>query len=378
MFMLIGLAVIAALVFSGFYQWARRHGQLTDETTGEREQRKRRIPLLTEAVAYIGAILVLAGGVAAIGQRWAHFTTWGQVALLAGAAAFFFLVGILVRGVREPAIQRLVSVTWFLSVAGVAAAAGLATHDLIYTPGDPNADAVTILSVGLAAAVYSAALWLARRRAVQAAALFAGLVITICGIIATVAGTQPAHWAPLAYALALWVFGLAWAALGWRRYIEPMWATVPLGATLALIAPMVATGPYGWMYATGIVTAATAMAISVPLRNTVFLGLGAVAMFGYVTSVAVTYFHQSLGVPAALSITGVLIIGLAVITARLMRATRPPKPAEAAPRQPGPPVHPPGSTEPPGTTEPPQATRPPEATEPPAGTPARRDLPKAS
>ena len=51
-------------------------------------------------------------------------------------------------------------------------------------------------------------------------------------------------------------------------------------------------------------------------------------MFGYVTSVVVRYFHQSLGVPGALAITGVLILGLAAVTARLMRAARPPKPEE--------------------------------------------------
>ena len=51
-------------------------------------------------------------------------------------------------------------------------------------------------------------------------------------------------------------------------------------------------------------------------------------MFGYVTSVVVQYFHRSLGVPAALAITGLLILGLAVVSARLMRATHPPKPSE--------------------------------------------------
>ena len=46
---------------------------------------------------------------------------------------------------------------------------------------------------------------------------------------------------------------------------------------------------------------------------------GRTGMFGYVTSVVVRYFHQSLGVPGALAITGVLILGSAAVTARLMR-----------------------------------------------------------
>jgi hypothetical protein len=58
------------------------------------------------------------------------------------------------------------------------------------------------------------------------------------------------------------------------------------------------------------------------------LALGTLATFGYVTSVTVQYFHRSLGVPAALAIAGVLILGLAVISTRLMRAARPPKPSK--------------------------------------------------
>jgi hypothetical protein len=319
--------VILALIFGGFYYWARRQGLLATEQAAE-EQSDRRISLLTEAVAYVGAILLLAGGIAAISQRWNSLGDWGQVGVLAGAAVFFLLVGILLRRVREPAIQRLVGVVWFLSAACVGGAGGSAADDMSATTG-----AVTVLAVGVAVTVYSAALWLIRRRALQNAALFAGLVITICGIIATFAsGPGQAH--VLGYALALWGFGLAWAWLGWRRYVEPIWVTMPCGAILALYAPSLTVGAQGWVYAIGIATAAAAMAASVPLRNTPLLALGTLAMFGYVTSAVLQYFHRSLGVPAALAITGALVLGLAVVSARLMRAARPPKPEEPRAEEP--------------------------------------------
>jgi hypothetical protein len=243
-------------------------------------------------------------------------------AAVAGAAAFFLLAGILVRRVREPAIQRLVGVVWFLSAACVGAGAGAAAHDVSGTSG-----AATVLAAGVAVTVYAAALWLVRRRALQNAALFAGLVITICGIIATVARPS-GQLHLLGYALALWGLGLAWAWLGWRQYVEPVWVTMPCGAILALYAPSLTVGSQGWVYAIGIATAAAAMAASVPLRNAPLLALGTLAMFGYVASVTVQYFHRSLGVPAALAIAGVLILGLAVVSARLMRAARPPKPGK--------------------------------------------------
>ena len=271
---------------------------------------------------------------------------------------FFLLAGIIGRRVREPAIQRLAGVAWFLSVAGVAGTVGLAAHEVY---GNNNA-AVTAIAVGLAATVYAAALWLVRPGALQNLALFAGLVVTIlgmAGIIVTVAGgASSARW--LAFALALWVFGLAWAGLGWRRYVGPMWVTIPCGVILALIAPSLAAGDHGWVYAIGIATAAAAMAASVPLRNVPLLALGALAMFGYVTSVAVRYLHESLGVPSALAITGVLIIGLAVVSARLVRAAHPPKLRQ------------------PDAEKPAHAALPPEPTEPGADKPSHRDLPKAS
>jgi len=303
-------------------------------------------------------ILFLAGGAAALGQWWNDIPSWGHVGVSAGVAVFFLLAGIIGRRVREPAIQRLVGVVWFLSVAGVAGAVGLAAHEVY---GNDNA-AVTAMAVGLAVTVYSAALWLVRRGAPQNLALFAGLVVTIFGIagsIVTVAGgARPARW--LAFALALWVFGLAWAGLGWQRYVEPLWVTIPCGVILALIAPSLAAGDNGWVYAIGIATAAAAMAASVPLRNTPLLALGALAMFSYVTSVAARYLHGSLGVPSALAITGVLIIGLAVVSARLMRAAHPPKPKQ------------------PDAEKPAHAALPPKPAEPGAEEPSHRDLPKAS
>jgi hypothetical protein len=346
---LIAFVVIVALIFAGFYYWARRQGLLATRQVSERNQDTPRISLLTEAVAYLGAILILAGGIAAISQRWNGIGAWGHVGIFAGAAALFLLAGIIVRQIQEPAVQRLVDVVWFLSVAGVAGAIGFAAHEAY-----GNTAAITVLAVGAGVTGYSAVLWLVRRRALQNFALFTGLVITVCGIILTVGRSAP----PLAFALALWGFGLGWAWLGWRRYIEPLWVTVPSGAILALVAPSLAAGTSGWVYAIGITTAAAAMAVSVPLRNTPLLALGALAMFGYVTSTVVRYFHQSLGIPGALAITGLLILGLAIVVTRLMHAAHPPGKGSA--EEPSRVTHPPGPQEP-GTEK-----------------LSHRDLPKAS
>ena len=268
---------------------------------------------------------------------------------------FFLLVGIIVRRVREPAIQRLAGVVWFLSVARVAWAVGLTTHEVY---GNNNAGHGPSRGAGchlvLGGPVAGPPARAAELRPVRGPGRHH---LGIVGIIVTVAGgAGSARW--LAFALALWVFGLAWAWLGWRRYVEPMWVTIPCGVILALIAPSFAVGDHGWMYAIGIATAVAVMAASVPLRNTPLLALGTLAMFGYVTSAAVRYFRESLGVPAALAITGVLIISLAVVSARLMRATHPPKPKQ------------------PGAEKPTHVTLPPKPTQPGTEKPSHQDLPR--
>ena len=181
--------VLAAVGFGGFYCWAQQQGLLTTGQAAEGEPGTRRISLLTEAAAYAGVILLLVGGVTAISQRWNDITRGGQAGVFAAAAVFFFLVGIIVRQVREPAIQRLAGVAWFLSVVGVAGAVWLAMYHV-----HGNTDAVTAVAVGAGVTLYAAALWLIRPSALQNLALFAGLVITILGItdiITAPGGTGP-------------------------------------------------------------------------------------------------------------------------------------------------------------------------------------------
>src|ERR1035438_7835061 len=141
------IIVFAAMGFGGFYRWAQQQGLLTAGQGAVGEPGPRRISLLTEAAAYTGVILVLVGGVTAVSQRWDDITGWRQAGVFAAAAVFFLLAGLIVRQVREPAIQRLAGVAWLLSVigVGVAAALGVATYQVNW-----NKDAVTVLAVGAA------------------------------------------------------------------------------------------------------------------------------------------------------------------------------------------------------------------------------------
>jgi hypothetical protein len=107
-----------------------------------------------------------------------------------------------------------------------------------------------------------------------------------------------------------------------QEHIEPKLATLTCGAVLALIAPSFAVGEHGWLYAIGIATAVAAMAASVTLPNAPLLALSTLAACGYVTSAIVHYLHEPLGIPAAVAITGLLIVALAIASARLIHGEK--------------------------------------------------------
>jgi hypothetical protein len=318
------VAVIGFLCY-GFYAWAHKQGLAGGEARQSEEGRAGHVSLLTEAVSYVGVILVLAGGIAAIARRWGDISDWGHVGLFAGAALLFLLVGAVLFEARDPALQRVVDVVWFVSVAGVAGAAGFAVHDVYDKSGQ-----LTALLVGICMAAYSAVLWLLRKHALQNIAVFISLVVTICGTITSIThGSAP--W--LAIMLALWAFGLTWVVVGWRRWVEPMWATVPLGILLSLVAPAFGLAEHGWVYTIAIATAVAVMAASVPLRNTPMLAMGTIALFGYVTSMVIRYFADSLGAPTALALTGALILALAAVGTRLLRVMKQPKAEKGEPEK---------------------------------------------
>lgn len=319
MFSLILLVTFMALVLGGFYYWAQRQRHATVDGTVPADG-KRPVSLVTEAMAYAGAVLLLAGGGTAVGQKWAELSDWGHVGVFAIAAGFFVLLGAMLLRVREAAVQRLISVVWLLSAIAVAVAVGIAAYAVYGVSGE-----LTTLSIGLVAAAYSTVLWRVHCGALQNFAVFGSLIVALCGTIAGILGdTAP----PLAFSLTLWAFGIGWAALGWLRLAEPTSTAIALGTLLALTAPIVALDDHGWLYAVAITTSAVVMALSVPTRTMMLLVLGTGAAFAYVTAFVLRYFGDELGMPATLAITGGLILVLAVVSARLRRSAQPvPDPA---------------------------------------------------
>lgn len=302
--LILAIVAIAALVCGRFYNWARRESV-------SRAPAMRRVVLVAEALGYVGAMAFLAGSIAVIVQREIHVSDRQHVLAYAAAGGLFLLGGFIARKSRKPKVKPLAGILWFLSVGSFAGA-------VIYSSGTVPMGRGTTLAVGVAISLCSAFVWLAERRALENITLFAGLVLTICGAIGLAASPPPL----VAYALILWMFGLLWAWAGWREYIEPGRLTLASGVALALIAPSFAAGEYGSLYVIGIATAGAAMVASGPLQNASLLVLGTLAASSYAAWAVIRYFHEPLGIAAAVAITGVLIIVLAVVNARQIHSVK--------------------------------------------------------
>jgi hypothetical protein len=308
--------VTTALVMGIFEKWFRSQAGFGNERAGRgagpdaREQQE--FSLLTESFVYVGTLLVLAGSTIAVDQRWLHITNTERVVILAAAALVLVIAGFVLRWVTSSRVHRATEVLWLASTASAAGAAAIAAARVY-----GQAVSVTVLAVSASFAVYSFILWLLCRRELLMVTSFAGLIGALCGGI-TIVASDSAPW--LTIALGLWLFGVAWTVLGWL-YPQPLGTSVAVGATIALVTPAIAVHDFAWVYALGIATAAAVMAASLPMRNAILLAFGSCAEFGYITLMVLRYANGALGIAETLMLIGGILIGLALVTVHLGRAT---------------------------------------------------------
>lgn len=261
--------------------------------------------LLTEAIGYVGTILVLAGTSTAVGQRWKDIPNGGRLAILAGVTVAFLGIGVLARSAQRAPLRRLTGVTWAVSVAGFAGSAGVLNEI-----GDTSSH-TAFLTIATPSAAYAAVLWSMHRHAIQHAVMFAGVLIGTASVIADLVD-RVESWM---IAVPIWAIALAWAAAGWWRRIEPWFIAVPLGLLVALIAPA-GIETSGARFGLGLFTAAAVMSASVASDFVPGLAMAAVALLGYLIGSVTYYFGDTLGIPITLTIAGLAVLVLAAAGTR--------------------------------------------------------------
>ena len=198
--------------------------ELDAETATHAAKPKRRVPVVAEALGYLGGTLGIVGLVLLLTKYWPDIPTSGRVAMGVVGAVAFTAAGFLVPRDDEPALERLRQFVWLTATAAGGLTAGVLAVDVAKVD-----DAGTVaLAIAATIAAHSALLWRNSSRPLQQ---FTSLV---AGLVA--AGTFADRlWTNGASGLLVWAVGLALLTAGvWHRTSTPA-ITVGVAAAGAVV-----------------------------------------------------------------------------------------------------------------------------------------------
>lgn len=238
-------------------------------------QRSRRVPVVAEALGYLGGILGIVGLTLLVTKYWSDLSTPARIGLSAGAAVLLTAGGFLAREAADPALARLRWFVWFIASAATAVAAGVVAVDL----GDATSPATTALACTGAAAVHSGLLWWWRDRPVQQFTALGTVLATVA-----LATWQLAH--DGVPGITLWAAGAVLVTVGLSHLTVRPTITVACGVIGAVGGGLLISSRWeGLGFATAAITALATLFLAETVHpigrrvdHVVPLVLGAVAM----------------------------------------------------------------------------------------------------
>lgn len=263
-----------------------------------------RTPVVLEALAYLGGVVVLVGCLLVARLYWGDLGGTTRTALLAAGTAALG-VGGLAAPQHTGVGVRLRSVLWLVATGALAATTAVLT-DQVLDLADRHAalatTAVTACGAGVA--------WLRHRHLPQHVALVVTLMLTAGTLVADVApdhGSLPG--------VGAWAVAVGWLVLGWTGVTGPRELVLPLASVAAILAAMTtSSADLGLVLAIGTVTGVLGLALY--LADLLVLGIGTVGALMVLPAAVTRWFPDSRAVPFAILGLGVVVVGLAVSTAR--------------------------------------------------------------
>lgn len=280
------------------------------ETYESERSGNRRIGRGMEAIAYLGAVLILIALGVLAAEFWDRLVSWGRFVLGSIVALVLFIVGLVFGRADEPTIERAQTFAWFLTVPAVALTAYVAVSEL-----EGVDDAATFVWVWLISLAAAAGLWWLRHSVLQTVAMGLASGLSVVAVVSLAEGVP--DWA---YGLSLAGLGVVWLLLTWGGWLRPVRTSYVLAAAGILSIGFPDTSELPWPLL-GLGAGLALMALSVPLGQTVLLGMGVAGLFVYIPATILEVFGENLGVPVALLITGLILLGVVVVTVRMR--TRP-------------------------------------------------------
>lgn len=270
---------------------------------------KPRIPLIAEALGYLGTALVLSAALALAAQLWSDLPIAVRIAVLLAVTALLILAGWSIRNSVEPAVRRLASFLWLAAVAGAGFLADVVASDAL------DIETGFSIAIGIAMTSLAAALWLVRRTAPQLVGVFAGLAFLIAGISDILGGDD-------AFGILLWVVGVIALISARLEFISPERTAYALSSIAVLVGAQWAAFEFfsdtqGWGLALGLASALALQGLSVAWRSLVLLALGSAGVLMFVPQIVDEYFGDDIGGTTALLVSGVALLAVALVAVRL-------------------------------------------------------------
>ena len=278
----------------------------------------------TEVITYAGALVTLAGLGTLLGTQYRQLGTMGRLAI-PGLVAIAALVVARVLPGEHARTRRAQTSLVTLAIAAIALFTGQLQAEVLGGPDaniPPNTGYRIILVSALVAAVLAAASLWRLRAGLLAAALSVSLLVAS---ITTVARLHLGHgWAVEAVFLVTGTVLVAAAEYGRRQKV--IWATEVLafaGPSMAIITAFITAqnGNLPLEIFAGLL-AGVAFAASVYRGSAGYAFAGGVGLFGFVLDIEFRYFQSSLGFAVSLVISGLVLLGIALLLARLLPRLR--------------------------------------------------------
>ena len=192
----------------------------------EEERAAPRSTLLAEVLAYLGGALVVAAVATVVASRWEDIAVGGRVAVLGVATAIGVAGGAVARTRPGAAFDRVTSVLWLASVAGLAGFTAVAVGgEGLEVTEDAIGPAVAGAASALAAGLYAL-----HRRALQLLALGVSTTALVVSVLVGY-GEESSK----LVGVVLMALGVAWLVQSFRPVLPPYWMGFLLGGAVAWI-----------------------------------------------------------------------------------------------------------------------------------------------
>ncbi len=267
---------------------------------------ERRLPVAVEVAAFVGSVLALMGGAAAVGPNWDRIPVGGRVLLGIAVTVVGLLVGRRLLSLGEPGGDRLGAFLHVVAIGGAAMITATVMAEI-----DPERPAWTTIAVGATVCSMGLSLWRNGDRPLQ-------FLATVVGLAAMVVGTAELTGAPAwLVGPAVMTMGASVAAAAASGLMRPRTSALVAGGFLAYTGAFV-LGDVNEHLGPAVALAVAALAIAFALVD----GLLPLLVAGVLGALVATQALLLTTLTGPIASAIVALSGIVIIVVAANRATR--------------------------------------------------------